>query len=194
MRLILQSLALFVMFSLYCTGCVSDPGQENTWSESSKFNNVGIFSQGMPQRKFLWAEAPHIRICEFSPASKEQVANAAKWWEERGYVFDGISERGLWGGCKKESIAGTITISLSGQGFNFARDHMGETRIYHTPEGGILQARIEIAYASRDSPRVLEHELGHALGWGHYDVTGHIMNSAYSRGGYDDTHISMHSE
>jgi hypothetical protein len=190
MRLILQSLALL----LCCAGCVSDTSLQNVWSESSKFNNVGIFSQGGPQRKFSWKEAPHVRICEFAPTDKEKVVNATAWWEERGYTFNGVSERGLWGGCKKESIAGTITISLSGQGFNFSRDHMGETRIYHTPEGDILQARIEIAYASKDSPRVLEHELGHALGWGHYDVTGHIMNSSYSRGGYDDKYISRRFE
>ena len=194
MRLILQSVALFIIFFLCCPGCTSDTSQKNVWHEPSKFSNVGIFSRPSPQKKFVWPEPPHIRICEFAPASKEQVINATKWWEDRGYAFNGISERGLWGGCKKDAIAGTITISLSGQDFNFSKDHMGETRIYHTPEGEILQVRIEIAYASRNSPRVLEHELGHALGWGHYDATGHIMHSLYSSGGYGDTHLSMSSE
>ena len=34
-------------------------------------------------------------------------------------------------------------------------------------------------------PKLLEHELGHAFGYKHLDIDGHIMNSNYDYSGYD---------
>ena len=33
--------------------------------------------------------------------------------------------------------------------------------------------------AHSNKPWVLEHEIGHALGWSHFSNRGHIMNSEY---------------
>ena len=49
----------------------------------------------------------------------------------------------------------------------------------------ILSARIQFG-GPRKKSRILEHEIGHALGWSHCNRRGHIMNPEWSRGGWDD--------
>ena len=41
--------------------------------------------------------------------------------------------------------------------------------------------------------RVLEHELGHAIGWMHTRAIGHIMNESLARGGWDSTGLENRS-
>ena len=36
-----------------------------------------------------------------------------------------------------------------------------------------------------NAQRILEHELGHALGWQDWNQIGHIMHSNWSQGGYN---------
>ena len=176
-------LSLLLIFS--CSSSVESSG---TWSGPGEFTAVSIFTQNMPAQESKWISPPHIRICDFSPVSVDRVNEAAQWWKDRGYLFSGVSEGGIWGGCKKGKISGSITISLSGQSFNFS-NHLGETKIYHTQSGAILQANIEISHDSGDKDRVLEHEIGHALGWGHYRKHGHMMHPSYDMGGTNDDHI-----
>ena len=47
-----------------------------------------------------------------------------------------------------------------------------------------LVPKIEIKIGWENKPRVLEHEIGHALGFKDNNTTGHIMNHAWNRGGY----------
>jgi len=47
----------------------------------------------------------------------------------------------------------------------------------------VVGARIEIRADSYDRPLLLEHELGHALGWPHHNVEGHIMHRALGKTG-----------
>jgi len=170
------------------SSCSSTVEPAGVWSNSGEFTEIGIFTPNIPVQEAKWISPPHARICDFSPVNIERVSEAVQWWKDRGYLFAGISQGGIWGGCKKGKIAGSITISLSGQSFNFS-DHLGETKIYHTIAGSILQANIEISHDSGNKDRVLEHELGHALGWGHYRKRDHIMHPTYNMGGASDDHI-----
>ena len=47
----------------------------------------------------------------------------------------------------------------------------------------ILKAKIALKNTWGEADRILEHELGHALGWLDYNQTGHIMHHEWSRGG-----------
>ena len=65
------------------------------------------------------------------------------------------------------------------------RTHLGTTKTWwRTDTGEIFKAKIEIKVGWENRPRILEHELGHALGFKDNNSTGHMMNHAWDRGGY----------
>jgi len=64
--------------------------------------------------------------------------------------------------------------------------HCGETALYLQGESHeILGARIYLRSGDGNSPGVIEHEFGHALGWKHFRKNGHLMHPALRNGGFD---------
>ena len=47
-----------------------------------------------------------------------------------------------------------------------------------------MKSKIFIRQKDVNRHRVLEHELGHALGWKHYPQSMHIMHPEWEKGGY----------
>ena len=79
---------------------------------------------------------------------------------------------------------GTIMIDIPSQSFQFG-NHLGTTKTWwRTDTGEVFKAKIEIKVGWENKPRVLEHELGHALGFKDNSITGHMMNHTWNRGGY----------
>ena len=78
---------------------------------------------------------------------------------------------------------GSKMVLIPGGSFQMG-DHLGTTRTWRGPDGVIIKAKVEILPAWGATERILEHEIGHALGWGDVRRTGHIMNSVWSLGGH----------
>jgi hypothetical protein len=74
----------------------------------------------------------------------------------------------------------TIAIGMPRAAYDFSQ--LGETTVYYT-DGSVIGAQIQIA---DPKPRVLEHELGHALGWLHWSRRRHMMHPNRSDGGWED--------
>ena len=69
---------------------------------------------------------------------------------------------------------------------NIDPDHIAATRIYTvTGTLNIAKAKIFIYPKEVRKQRVIEHELGHALGWVHHDQKYHIMHSNWHLGGFN---------
>jgi hypothetical protein len=82
-------------------------------------------------------------------------------------------------------IVNQIMIDIPNQHFAFGK-HIGTTKTWTLSKTGeIFKAKIEIVSGWGNSERVLEHEIGHALGWGDNSQTGHIMNGSWSLGGFN---------
>ena len=78
---------------------------------------------------------------------------------------------------------GEIIIDIPSAGFQYGQQ-LGSTATYwRTDTGEILKAKIEIAGGWESTERVLEHELGHALGLKDNNHAGHIMNKSWISGG-----------
>ena len=83
---------------------------------------------------------------------------------------------------------GEIIVTIPETGF--ANHHMASTRIYtDTKTGDIVRAKIQILPKHARKERVIEHEIGHALGWLHYRQKFHIMHPTWYLGGYDRSGI-----
>tara|TARA_A100001015_G_C15002590_1_gene719224 strand:- start:1177 stop:1710 length:534 start_codon:yes stop_codon:yes gene_type:complete len=137
---------------------------------------------GKPEQRYKWRMKPTIRVCADSGVSVSRAAHAARYWERLGYSFDGIYTS-LPATCINPKF-GEILISIPDGGFD--NSHMAATRLYTDRKTSeIVKAKIFILPKNARKERVLEHELGHALGWQHYRQRYHIMHPMWAHGGYD---------
>jgi len=83
----------------------------------------------------------------------------------------------------REPNYGEIIITLPEAGFKDR--HIAATRIYtERSAGNIAKAKIFIYPREARRQRVMEHEIGHALGWLHYEKKFHMMHPNWHEGGY----------
>jgi hypothetical protein len=140
-----------------------------------------------PQQIGSWEKTPTVLICPPSPATKEHALKAVKWWEARGHrFFRTIDRHDPLGKCKAYAPEGFITIHLAPRDmFEIDDPSLAETHFYVDDDTGeISWAKIYLRLTPDE--RVLEHELGHALGFMHTEALGHLMHGKILAGGWDD--------
>jgi hypothetical protein len=141
---------------------------------------------GVPQQKAAWEIEPTIRLCASTEILSSRLKRAIFYWEGAGYSFGEVTKDPL--STCMNARAGEIIITLPESGFR--DEHMASTRIYtDNHSGAIVKAKICILPKNGRKDRVLEHEIGHALGWSHYRQKLHIMHPNWYLGGYDTTGI-----
>ncbi len=143
-----------------------------------------------------WMLTPDILLCDNGPVTVSRVERAVRYWERLGYTFGAIRQAlpGNMDCATNEASHGTITIDIPSQSFNFG-SHLGSTRAWrYTANNVIFKARIEIIPSWGDSERILEHEIGHALGWMDMSSPGHIMHRAWASGGHNSTGVRYETE
>tara|TARA_Y100001963_G_scaffold9766_1_gene12470 strand:- start:4053 stop:4589 length:537 start_codon:yes stop_codon:yes gene_type:complete len=142
------------------------------------------FAVGKPQQKAEWNSPPLIRICASTKVSVLRVQKAVSYWRMVGYEFDSIFlDHSLNCG---EPRYGEIIVTLPTA--TTAPNHLASTRIYTEKiTGNIAKAKIFIYPREATKQRVMEHEIGHALGWLHHPQKYHIMHPNWHLGGYDST-------
>ena len=137
---------------------------------------------GKPRRPYTWDRPPSVRVCTDSGVSVTRTLRALKYWERSGYEFGSVVGD-PFSMCMTPK-RGEIIITLPEVGF--AGNHLASTKLYTDNETGyIVKAKIHILPKYARKERVLEHEIGHALGWNHYRQRYHIMYPTWAGGGYD---------
>ena len=139
----------------------------------------------VPPRVATWKVTPTVLICEHSPVTKEEATKAVKFWKNLGYRFfrtqykyDPLNK------CLSNAPVGYIVVRLMTQGINLEDTALAETHFFvnndtHNIDWAIIYTRAEV----RET--VLEHEIGHALGFLHYNKINHLMNEKWLMGGWD---------
>tara|TARA_R110000782_G_scaffold259734_1_gene350456 strand:+ start:113 stop:646 length:534 start_codon:yes stop_codon:yes gene_type:complete len=144
--------------------------------------NLEAFMVGKPRKKADWAEPPRVRICADTEVSIFRMEHALQYWKILGYNFGNIriDSSPLCMNIRD----GEILVTLPEAGFGGGQ--MASTRLYtHIRNKNIIKAKIFIMPKNARKNRVLEHEIGHAIGWRHYDQKFHIMNSNWMLGGHN---------
>ena len=147
---------------------------------------VEVFVIGKPVKKASWKENPDIRVCATSEIDLYRVRSATRFWEKLGYDFGNIYTD--FSPLCMNPRYGEITITLPAG--DMGANNMAATKLYtEKSTGHIAKAMISIYPKYERKERVLEHEIGHALGWSHYNKKFHIMNPSWQEGGYD--HVGL---
>ena len=136
--------------------------------------------------KPTWDIKPDIIVCSDSRVSNLRIDRATDFWKALNHDFGTVTRvsRDNMACVTGEPDYGTIMIDIPSQNFDFS-SHLGTTKTWwRTDTGEIFKAKIEIKIGWENKPRVLEHELGHALGYKDNNTTGHLMNHEWARGGY----------
>ena len=136
--------------------------------------------------KPTWQIKPDIVVCSDSRVSNLRIDRATEFWKALNHDFGTVTRvsRDNMACVTGEPDYGTIMIDIPSQNFDFS-SHLGTTKTWwRTDTGEIFKAKIEIKIGWENKPRVLEHELGHALGYKDNNTTGHLMNHEWARGGY----------
>ena len=141
---------------------------------------------GPPIQNGAWEETPTVIVCASAPVKSERVKHAVDFWKYLGYNIGEVIDAEVGDfSCERDIVLfGDILIDVMDYNSN-SRAHLGTTRTWaDTNSGEIFKAKIEVMSGWGDAERIIEHELGHALGWRDYNQLGHLMHSEWSKGGY----------
>ena len=147
---------------------------------------VMALGSDVPEQSGTWRFTPDVLVCDRGPVTMSRVQRAVGYWEALGYTFGSVRQATPdHFGCATNKVPfNTIMIDIPSQSFKMGT-HLGSTKTWRNAEANrIIKAKIEIIPAWGATERILEHEFGHALGWNDIHHTGHIMNGAWSLGGF----------
>jgi len=138
-----------------------------------------------PPKVGTWFKTPTVIVCEHAPITQVQINSATAFWKSLGYRFyttqykhDPLNK------CLSTTPEGYILIHLVSANVKMDDTALAQTHFFvdnHTGEidWAVIYMRDDIRKT------VLEHELGHALGFLHYNRINHLMNEKWTMGGWD---------
>ena len=181
---------IFVAF-LACSSPIA-PDTTRQAAEVVVFDNPALIEvvsfRRIPTMKGDWAEGevPTVFVCRGTPITRTRVYQAMRVWERLGYELEGPIMNSTLPVCRGEQDFswGNIVFDLRGQ--NFPEDKIAVTKAFRkTEDDTIVGAVIELQQTAAEKERTIEHEIGHALGWQHFNRQYHLMNSIHQHGGWD---------
>ena len=141
--------------------------------------------ENRPPQVGAWSLTPTVIVCEYSPVSEVQIRSAVNFWKGLGYRFYNTQYKSdPLHKCQSDSPKGYIIIHLVSQGIKMEESSLAQTRFY--VDNTTNQIEWAIIYMRSDvRETVLEHEIGHALGFLHYNQMDHLMNEKWTMGGWN---------
>jgi hypothetical protein len=174
---LIKLLTVFALF--FC------PGFSQASNFVSNFETLPAVEK-MPPKVGTWKYTPTVIICDYAPVEETRVRSAVAYWQRHGFrFFNTIYKRDVLKKCQEPAPNGFIVVRLVTQEMHSRMEEstLAETHFY------VDNNRKEIEWAKiylRGTPkeRVLEHEIGHALGFLHYNQQDHLMHEKWPLGGW----------
>jgi len=168
-------------------------GAQEAWSSevSSNYQSMPAFHK-MPPLVAKWERPPTVVICEIAPVEEWQVRSALSFWERQHFEFGRVEYKRATEisktACISSDPAGYIVIHLAPKSppINSSEKSttLAQTHFYVDNDTKKIRWAI-INLRTVPIERVLEHEIGHALGFLHYNKAGHLMHESQPLGGWD---------
>tara|TARA_R100001509_G_C4823295_1_gene200626 strand:- start:4 stop:591 length:588 start_codon:yes stop_codon:yes gene_type:complete len=138
-----------------------------------------------PSQVASWELTPTVIVCEHAPVTQRQITKAVNFWKGLGYRFYSTQyKHDPMNKCLMDEPAGYIVIHMVTAGVPMEEKALAQTHFYvDNIKNKILYAKIYMRSDVRET--VLEHEMGHALGFLHFNKINHLMNEKWMMGGWD---------
>ncbi len=178
----LLSVVVYVLLLSWAIPKISSPAQADTLV--ANYRRVPTIQDAPPQVA-TWKHPPRLVICAHAPVSEIQVNSAVKFWERLGHKFKSTTyKRSSQDMCTKEKPLGYILVHTVTKGVKLENTALAQTHFFvdnltNKIDWAVIYMRPDI----RET--VLEHELGHALGFLHFNKIDHLMNQKWEMGGWD---------
>tara|TARA_R100000808_G_scaffold22517_1_gene49013 strand:- start:3647 stop:4231 length:585 start_codon:yes stop_codon:yes gene_type:complete len=180
-RIALGTLIYVLCFSL-SVSLLAEPVKASDYV--SNFDRIPLVNNKPPQVA-TWSLTPTVVVCEHAPVTEEQTEKAVDFWKRLGYRFyktqykyDPLNK------CLTKTPKGYIVIHLVTAGIKMDETSLAQTHFFI--DNSTNQIDYALIYLRTDvRETVLEHELGHALGFLHYNKINHLMNEKWMMGGWD---------
>jgi hypothetical protein len=127
-----------------------------------------------------WDNDPIVVICPDSQVTDYRVAKAVEWWGIRGYEIEYVHRDDSGVICNNGRWSEGI-VFIRGEGELLPGTYAITSRL--TILNKMISAEIILPNEQKYTPRLLEHELGHAFGMRHVEHVGHIMHPILEHGG-----------
>ena len=145
----------------------------------------------------IWDNIPKVILCEDAPLSEERLLNALDWWKRRGHRFKYVplsedsKARAICKNPKKSFPDGYIVVAkLVPEAVRKETDMAVTYFLLKGDYVGLRWAKVYFKAETVDVETVVEHELGHALGYRHIDIEGHMMHTYHVNSGWGDRALS----
>jgi hypothetical protein len=126
-------------------------------------------------KPYAWGEdeEPTVANCYGEDFSEIQIIRAISYWTAKGHNISFYEHTPSVSICENEYLQGFIILRKGGR-------FQMETKRFTSLET-IKAAVITYRPGAQNLMWINEHELGHALGYAHYEENGHIMHPLYHK-------------
>jgi len=179
-KFVLSIVAYWALISFVCFW----PSSGHTGNYVGNFERIRAVENRPPQVA-NWSRTPTIIVCEDAPVTVTQIRSAVKFWEGLDYRFNKtLYKQDPTSKCTDKNPIGYIIIHMVTEGIPLDETSLAQTRFYVDNDTSTIDWAI-IYMRSDLRSTVLEHELGHALGFLHFNRINHLMNQKWEMGGWD---------
>jgi len=132
-------------------------------------------------KQYDWmSELPVVVNCYGEDFSELQMIRAIDYWTVRGHSIGFYEHNPPKGVCDHDQLLGFIMLKKKRGGFS---DGTIASTTRKTSGVKMKSATIWYSPGSFNLDLINEHELGHAFGYGHVEIDGHLMHPLYSHMG-----------
>ena len=143
---------------------------------------IKFFYETKTFKPYYWDRPPIIANCYGDDFSELQMIRAIDFWAIRGHNIGFYEHNPPASICESdELIYGFIILRKAGR-FEMDAHTLANTR---RMTSGLIIKAVEIRYkpGSHNLTLINEHELGHAFGYAHVEIEGHVMHPIFDKMG-----------